>query len=242
MDNEYKKLCPKCQKEMVYSNKYDLKYSIINNKICRCCSHVGKLPYVITEDIRKKLSLSHKGKPSPNKGRKWSNEYKQRMSNVLIGRIFSEEHCLKISNSLKGRKLSTKHKSKLKIPKSEETKYKLRIATIKDLKNKGIKMGNSGAVNYNPVACEFIDKLNKEKGWNLQHALNGGEIELYGYFVDGYDKERNIIFEYDEKHHKSEYKLKKDKIREDNLIKNVKPSQFIRYDEVNNQIINVVDL
>jgi hypothetical protein len=33
--------------------------------------------------------------------------------------------------------------------------------------------------------------------------MNGGEfyIEKLGFWVDGYDKENNIIYEYDEKHH-----------------------------------------
>ena len=36
--------------------------------------------------------------------------------------------------------------------------------------------------------------LNTEKN-------RGGGIEICGYKVDGYDKEKNIVFEYDEKHH-----------------------------------------
>ena len=47
----------------------------------------------------------------------------------------------------------------------------------------------------------------------------GGEIQLYGYFVDGYDKERNIIFEYDEKkHYKSNGNLNNKDIYRQNLI------------------------
>ena len=241
-NNIHKKECPNCKIEMYYSNKYDLKYSIVNNKICKKCSGYnkrGKILYKITDEIRKKLSVSRKGK-TPNKGKKWSNEYKKNMSVRLMGRIFSEEHKNKISVANKGKSFTDEHKQKLRIPKSEETKYKLRVATINDLRKKGIKMGYIGAANYNPKACEYIDKLNKENGLNLQHALNGGEVELYGYFVDGYDKDKNIIFEYDEKHHKSSsYKLKKDKIRETNLIQNINPTQFIRYDELNNKLYKV---
>lgn len=35
----------------------------------------------------------------------------------------------------------------------------------------------------------------------LQHALNGGEVRIGNYWVDGYDKINKIIFEYDERKH-----------------------------------------
>ena len=54
---------------------------------------------------------------------------------------------------------------------------------------------------FSKKACEYINNLNNEMGWNLIHALNGGEKQVCGYFLDGYDEELNIAFEYDEKHH-----------------------------------------
>ena len=148
-----------------------------------------------------------------------SNETKNKISQSLKGKKRPQEVCNKISFTMKeieGR------------PHTEETKYKLRLATINDLKRKGIFPSNT---NHNPKACEFIDKLNKEKGWNLQHALNGGEVELYGYFVDGYDKEKNIIFEYDELNHERRDRKQKDLVRQENLLKKIKPAMFIRYNE-----------
>lgn len=48
--------------------------------------------------------------------------------------------------------------------------------------------------------------MNKDKNWNLQYYANGGECKIYGYFVDGYDKDLNIVFEYDEaRHYKDVY-------------------------------------
>ena len=47
---------------------------------------------------------------------------------------------------------------------------------------------------YNMKSCEMIDVINELYGWNLQHALNGKEVCLGGYFPDGHDKERSIIF------------------------------------------------
>jgi hypothetical protein len=66
-----------------------------------------------------------------------------------------------------------------------------------------IKNNGNGAFgqHFSRRGCEFIDELNRKKGWHLQHALNGGEKQVCGYFLDGYDEELNIAFEYDEPHH-----------------------------------------
>lgn len=53
----------------------------------------------------------------------------------------------------------------------------------------------------NTVGCVYIDELNKKYNWHLQHGLNGGEIHVGPYSLDGYDKELNIVFEYDEPQH-----------------------------------------
>jgi len=76
--------------------------------------------------------------------------------------------------------------------------------------------------------------LNEEKHWNLQHAENGGEVNCLGYWLDGYDKELNIVFEYDEpKHYKDvTNNILKDKdIQRQNNIINKLNCQFWRYNE-----------
>lgn len=53
-----------------------------------------------------------------------------------------------------------------------------------------------------------------------QNAMNGGEyhIKELGYFVDGYDKEKNVVIEYYEMwHHKFKNALK-DERRKKNII------------------------
>lgn len=64
--------------------------------------------------------------------------------------------------------------------------------------------------NFNPLACEAIEEYGKLHGYNFQHALNGGEylIRGLGYFVDGYDKEKNVVIEYDEPYHYINGKLR----------------------------------
>jgi hypothetical protein len=239
---EWKRNCPKCNTELSYSS-YDLwwRANKINSR-CKSCSKKGmpngRLGKKHTEISKQKISSS-------NVGKKLTEEAKKKMSNAWIKRKINypitKETREKMSKSFKGRKFSDNHKLNLSKSntgkkRTEETKYKNRLATVNDLFKKGI-IGKS--INHNPRACEFIDKLNKEKGWNLQHAENGGEIELYGYLVDGYDKERNIIFEYDEPHHNKLNKKQKDLVRQRRLLEIIKPNMFVRFDEENNKLYDI---
>jgi hypothetical protein len=195
----------------------------------------GRLGKKHTYETRLKMSVAAKNKPPITA------ETRRKLSISRQNRKITPETRRKLSKSLTGRKLSDKHKSNLSDSnigkaRSEETKYKIRLATIRDLQKKGI----VGRIkNHNPFACKFIDTLNKDRGWNLQHALNGGEVELYGYFVDGYDKEKNIVFEYDEPNHNKSSRKEKDIIRQNRIINTIKPSLFIRYDEASNKLYNV---
>jgi len=66
-----------------------------------------------------------------------------------------------------------------------------------------MKMNGQTIPNYNPEGCKLIEEYGKEHDYNFQHAENGGEyhIKELGYWVDGYDKERNTVIEIDEKAH-----------------------------------------
>ena len=80
--------------------------------------------------------------------------------------------------------------------------------------------------NYNPYACEIIDEYGKKNGYNFQHAMNGGEFTFCGYWVDGYDKEKNVVIEYYEKAHNRDTMKKRDNMRE-KRIKNYLKCKFI---------------
>lgn len=108
---------------------------------------------------------------------------------------------------------------------TEEYRTKLREGLLKQVEKNGV------AGNYNPSACKYFDKLNRENGWNLQHALNGGEIRVIGYSLDAYDKKKNIVVEYDEPHHYYLGELRsKDKIRQNRIVNHLK-CEFYRYNE-----------
>ena len=126
----------------------------------------------------------------PNKGcmQGWKNKSKEEInsihekSNITLRRKYE-------NGELKGSFVGRQH--------SEETKEKIRTKALDLISNKFGKI----QANFSIKACEYIDKLNKKNNWKLQHALNGGEIRIGNYWVDGYDETNKIIFEYDERKH-----------------------------------------
>lgn len=180
--------CPQC-KNIVYHKRRDVVYRKTElNRICRNCW------------IKNKTNVLEKNCPKCNSIIKYS-QYKTFWK--ACKDTVSCRSCSKKGNvSRKGQKCSANHKLKLSLAHtgktiSEQAKYNMRLSAIKRMSENGI----LSCRNYNPTACKYFDKLNKEKGWNLQHAMNGGEIECCGYFLDGYDKNKNIIVEYDEPRH-----------------------------------------
>ena len=217
----FKRHCPKCNREIFYSRKDSLKRAETQNRLCSSCTISGENnPFY----GKHHTDISNKKNAEWHKGRKTSDIHKlntsRNHSKYWLGKKRDLQTRQKVSIGLKG-----------KTP-TNETRYKLRLSAIKRIEKQGIVRA------FNPKACIFIDKLNQEKGWNLQHAENGGEVELYGYFVDGYDRERNIIFEYDESHH---YDIRgnlktEDVKRQKNLLEKINPSKFFRYDEMNKKL------
>ena len=117
---------------------------------------------------------------------------------------------------------------------TELSKEKMRVATLKQ------KSKLYGGITYNPISCVFINDLNKTFGWNLRHALNEREEWIAGYSLDGYDKENNIVFEYDEPYHNKPKQKKKDLVRQQNIINRINPMMFIRYDERNKRLYDAI--
>ena len=102
-----------------------------------------------------------------------SQEYKQLRSNIFKGKIRGIEHC-----------------------------RNLRLAHIKRIEAM-IRDGLPMIPRFNKRACKIIDEYGNTHGYKFVHALNGGEYRIkdLGYWVDGYDKEKNVVIEIDESYH-----------------------------------------
>ena len=78
----------------------------------------------------RRLSESHQGQQSPNKGKQFSFEWRQKLSDAKKGKSLSEEHRKHISESLQDRVFTAEHRQKLSDAstgkkKSEETRKKM---------------------------------------------------------------------------------------------------------------------
>jgi hypothetical protein len=183
------------------------------------------------EERNKKCSERMKGSGNPMYGKKYfdvwvekygidgANERFIKMSTKIkenLKRMYAENPEIrdKISKALKNRIFTEKHRQNL------------RKSTIKYLTKKLSRNGGKLVPNFNFYACELLDEIARIKNIKIQHALNGGEfyIKELGYWVDGYDKENNVVYEYYEKEHKS--RAERDTNRE-NQIKNFLKCEFI---------------
>ena len=107
---------------------------------------------------------------------------------------------------------------------------KLRIKRIKEISENKFN-GYQVIPNFNPVGCQILDKIAIERNVHIKHAMNGGEyyIKELGYWVDGYDEQNNVVYEFDENYHfNSEGTLnEKDRVRQKE-IENYLKCKFIR--------------
>ena len=192
------------------------------------------------EHIRKTTGRNNgmfgkKGINNPNYGKKHSVESCLKMSKASIGKKASDEakknmslshmgikmptrskhHCKNISISKMGKKNPMFGKTGTMLGKSVslETKRKIRLKMIERISQRHFN-GYQIIPNWNPIACKKISEYGKENNYNFQTATSGGEfyIKELGYWVDGYDKEKNTVIEFYEKNHNT--KVQKDLNRE----------------------------
>jgi len=161
-----------------------------------------------------------------HKGNRLSFEAKRKISLSMVG-----------NKRTLGYKFSNESREKLrrKIV-TENTREKLRERRLQQID----RLGYRGPA-YNKRACLFIKKINDMMGIQLQHAENGGEIRISGYSLDGYDKEKNVVFEYDEaRNHNTPIRKEKDLRRQERIVKRINPILFLRYDERNRRLYDAI--
>jgi hypothetical protein len=219
----YYRKCPKCNEEIPYKRKITINKAEKQNTDCKSCAKKGKKRKPFTEETRKRMSENHAdvsgennvmfgrcahdiwvekhGKEEADKKRNDANN-KKRENHYWTGRKRSEETRKRMSESLRGRKLTDEHRKNC------------RLSAIKRIK----KTKGQIQPNYNPNAIPIILQEAKELGiTDLQHAENGGEYQVCGYFVDGFSKEKNIVIEYYEPFHKNQ--VERDERRKNEIIK-----------------------
>lgn len=196
----FTRICPKCNAEVHHRSKDSLNHS--KDKVCWTCANVNNA------EKAKKISDANKGKEynKSKLGVKESDETKQRKSIALKGR----------KPGFGGKKHTP------------ETRQQMSECRAEMLRERFGKVGQLSPW-YNKDACKLFDQLNEERGWNGQHAENGGEFYIGGYWLDYYEPKQNIVIEYDEHRHKIPSIAEKDVIKQDYVVEQLK-CRFYRID------------
>jgi len=205
-----------------HNNKYD--YSLVEYK-----NNKSKIKIICPEhgvfEQNSKIHLDGSGCPKCNGGVKYTKKKFINKANKIHNSKYdyslikykNSKTKLKIICTVHGvfEQIGEAHLIGQGCPKCAKIKHRLNI--IKRIENNKLN-GNQLFPNFNPKACEIFDKISEQKNIHIQHAMNGGEyyIKELGYWVDGYDTINNVVYEFDEKHHK--YQKEKDKIREQEII------------------------
>lgn len=176
--------------------------TIGNNRVCKSC--VGKNTYDIKRDkIKFGILNNRKNSGKSDKPKPYTRS------------------CPKCGNPIKHTSLHYTNKNKHRRCKS--------CACKENISKNGINF--PFIPSFNPISCNIIDDYGKSNGYNFQHALNGGEVCVpqLGVWLDGYDKDKNVVIEcYEPFHYYCDGRLKqKDLTRETNILNHLK-CEFIR--------------
>ncbi len=193
-----------------------------------------------TEEAKAKIRKARKRQPSPNKGKTFSAGYRKKLSEAHKGQIPWHKGTKGLIKPWCTGLTAADHPSIKKIadmkrgvPRSPETKRKLRIAEIKR-RERSLAEGGQIHPFYNPKGCEWFDQFDEMNNTHGQHAMNGGEhyIKELGYWVDYINHELRIIIEWDESYHyKGDGLKKKDKDRQREIEEHFPGYRFLRIRE-----------
>ena len=212
----WKRNCPKCNDEIFYSGKRPkcaMKRAESKKSSCNKCSQLG------LKHPNRDPSGFKRGEDHWNYGNNMPKDAIERMRKSLTGKKLPDNVVEKMIKSRTGKK------------QSDASRQKRRKAAILAMEKRGTWRG------YNEKACLYFDKLNEENGWSLQHAKNGGEIQIIGYFPDAYDRTKNVIVEYDEpQHYNRKGELRpKDILRMNEIIEET-GCRFYRYNQKTDEL------
>jgi hypothetical protein len=207
--------CSKCQSIVNVSYKANAVTNVRKNRKCASCSSKIK---VNLPNFNFKPGHIH------------SNECKEKISNsvkrVMYRPDIRKKHIDAIETLENKEKLSITRKLVWQNPESRKRYYESLIKT--KFLGRRCDIGQP----------ELIEKWNR-LGFNFQlnYPLYFNQILFY---IDGYDKEKNVIFEYDGKYHHSKSQKEKDLIRQNKIIEILKPKKFWRYDSVNKKFTEII--
>jgi len=231
----YKKLDPDTAK--IKSAEFQQKRAItLKNLISKYGEYEGTLKW---EKYRNKQSYTNSWEYFKNKGYTYKQFLELNKKRGLPGKLnpmyktsyyevwvkkYGKEKADEMNAYISIKKAEGGKKQK-NIPKTVEAKKHMSISAKKRVKLQGFPIAN-----FNENACIIIDNYGNKNGYKFQHAKNGGEFHVPNtqYVVDGYDREKNTVIEYDEKRHYKNDKLLEEDIVRQNIIVDKLKCKFIR--------------
>jgi very-short-patch-repair endonuclease len=222
MDNKkYKRNCPICGKELFSIRKSALIDAIKKNRVCKSCSLLGNKRlsgYVFSDESKNKISNSLKSSPHHLRGKTLPEWHKNLW--------FEGKKKFNTKDEAYRNKLSKSIKEALHKP--EIRKKHIEALSKINYLGRAVDIGQS----------ELIEKWNR-LGFNLllNYQLKTDQDLFY---IDGYDKEKNVVLEYDSKYHNTPFQKQKDLVRQEKIIGILKPKKFWRYNNITKQIKDVL--
>jgi len=213
----YKRICPACSKEISHKDKYAYLKGLNKNKICVYCSRqqtgLNNKGNKRTEEFKENLRIKMTNHPSIVGNKQRGDKISLRLKEIDHSYLWKDYIKEKIICIVCNEEVNSQ-KSRLDVH-----KFCSRKCQTKYYRNNGVWIPR-----FNPIACNIIEEYGKQNGYNFQHALNGGEfwIKQLNYWVDGYDKEQNVVIEYNEKHHNHPQQKENDIKRKKEIIKILK--------------------
>lgn len=208
-EGKWCKKCPSCNREIVgkdgsVTTKFNVSHSIIVGQVCHSCIKIGKPTWASLH--REEFGKMVTGKNHPMYGRHHTDEMKKKQAERNVGK--------KLSN---------------------ETKRKLSESSIKAWKNPSVRQRMIHTSKWNNISVDkgqmpLIYKWNA-LGFKFipNYQVKNNELLCY---LDGYDKDRNVVLEYDSKYHFKEPQKTKDLVRQKRIIDILNPRKFWRYNSV----------
>jgi len=197
-------------------------------------STLKQFEFGMPQETREKMRRARKGK----KRKPFTLEWRKNLSIAQKKRtdhFISEETKRKIGIANKGKKRSLETIEKIRInslkqihlPASEETKRKMREATIKRVEKQRLDgdplfptIGNNEKI--------ILDTIEKSEGIEILR-----QYKVIGYFLDGYCKKNNTAFEVDERFHFINGVLRESDVKRQKNVEDELGCQFRRIQDNN---------
>jgi very-short-patch-repair endonuclease len=215
---EHKRKCPSCNGEIIHRGKwakYSCQTSEKKGRECRKCNNRA-------------------GNKNPFFGKRHTDETKKGISNFRTGNSQSDETKQKIGVAVRNRYSNPEERERT----SKQVMAAMHRPEVRKKHLEALHHSKWIKVRTDKGQLELLKRWNK-LGFHFEpnYQIHTDEDLFY---IDGYDKEHNVVMEYDGAYHQKPSQQKKDLIRQKKIINILNPKKFWRFDAITKQVTNVL--